>query len=210
MNLRTILFLGLLSFTSLLNAQTLVAAADHMNCVYIGIDNPISIGCDQAVSNATTTNGTLRQIDSKHYIWNPSTPSVNCDLSLLDAKGAVIATQRFRAKRIPDPVITIGSDIGDKAFVSSGKMKAQQGIMCTFPNCDMDLDVEIVGFKLIYVGKRNDYMSIVNKGAKFGSEAMKLINLATPGDIYYIEDIKVNTPGDDAARDIGFITVKIR
>ena len=207
---RTILFLGLLSLTSLLNAQTLVAAANWMGCVYIGIDNPISIGCDQAVFNATTNNGSLRQIDSKHYIWNPSTPSGEANLTLLDAKGAVVATQRFRAKSIPDPVITIGGDIENNAKISSGKMKAQLGVMGVFPNCDMDLDVEIVSYKVTYVGKRQDPKSIVNTGAKFGSEAMKLINLATPGDIYYIEDIKVKIPGDAIAINLASITVSIR
>lgn len=207
---RTILFLGLISWTSLLNAQTLVAAANWMGYVYIGIDNPISIGCDQAVFNATTNNGSLRQIDSKHYIWNPSTPSGEANLTLLDAKGVVIATQRFRAKSIPDPVISIGGDIENNAKISSGKMSAQLGVVCTFPNCDMDLDVEIVSYKVTYVGKRQDPKSVVNTGAKFGSEAMKLIKLATPGDIYYIEDIKVKIPGDNLIKDITPITVSIR
>ena len=44
---------------------------------------------------------------------------------------------------------------------------------------------------------------------RFGSAAQRLVDMASPGDIYYFENIKARCPGDPAARKINSLVFKI-
>jgi hypothetical protein len=60
------------------------------------------------------------------------------------------------------------------------------------------------------VAKRQDPVDAPNRGARFGAQAARLVKIATPGDIYYFENIKARCPGDPAARKINSLVFKIK
>ena len=186
-------------------------AADKMNVFYIGVDNPISIAAAGVSSNSlkVSVNGGGANISGsgKSYVVR-ATSQGDCNVVVTSPDMPSAATFKFRVKRIPDPIPLLGKK-GQSTF-GNGEFKSQEGIIAFLENFDFDAKCAIAGFNIVRLGRREDPVNKINAGGRFGDEAMRLINLAKPGDSYMFTDIKAKCPGDAAGRDIGMLAVNIR
>jgi gliding motility-associated protein GldM len=191
--------------------RSVTVSADKMNVFYIGVDNPVSVVAAGISSNDLSVNGsgsgiTLTPAGRGKYIAKAKNPG---NATITVSGGGLASTKfEFRVKRIPDPIARLGRE--DSGALGTGAFKAQGGVGAWLDNFDFKATCKIEGFVMTRVAKRQDPVDAPNRGARFGAQAARLVKMATPGDIYYFENIKARCPGDPAARKINSLVFKIK
>lgn len=181
---------------------------DKMNVVYLGVDNPITIEVRNAAAADLRVVATGADITggSSKYILKPfAIGEVVVEVSV---KSEVIAERRFRAKRIPDPVVKLGNSKGGR--IGSGEFKAQRGLAPFLENFDFEARCMVAGYIITRIGKDGERQSNVNHSGRFGTSGSALIQQATPGDIYNFTEVRVRCPGDQANRLLNSLAFHIK
>jgi hypothetical protein len=94
--------------------------------------------------------------------------------------------------------------------MGSGEMKKQQGVVPVLSGFDFDAKCDITSFTMLRRPRRDDPEIIRDhKGGRFNADARGMIQKATPGDIYYFEDIRCKCPGDPASRNLGGMVYRV-
>ncbi len=189
--------------------RSVSVSADKMNVFYIGVDNPVSVSAAGVSSNEMKVSGSginLKQVSKGKFMATADRPG---EASITVSGGGLKATKfPFRVKRIPDPVARLGKESG--GAMGNGEFKAQGGVLAMLEGFDFDARCNIQGYNLTYVAKRQDPVESVNAGARYNEKSRRLVMRATPGDIYYFDNIKARCPGDKAGRKINSMVFKIR
>ena len=189
--------------------RSVTVSADKMNVFYIGVDNPVSVVAAGISSNdlKVSPNGISLNKTGKGKYNAKATKPGNATITV--SGGGLAATKfDFRVKRIPDPIARLGNK--DSGALGTGEFRAQGGVAAWLDNFDFDAKCQIEGFIMTRVAKRQDPVDAPNRGPRFSGQAERLKNMASPGDIYYFENIKARCPGDAAARKINSLVFKIR
>ncbi len=186
--------------------RSVAVAADKMNVFYIGVDNPITVSAAGVSSNAlrVSCNGCNLSGSGNNRIVTVDRPG---EVSVVVTGEGLNSTFPFRAKRIPDPVPQLGNSKGGS--MGNGEFKAQGGVLAVLEGFDFDARCAIQGFNIVRVPKRQDAIQNVNAGARYDDKSSRLVQQATPGDIYYFENIKAKCPGDQAGRPLGTMVFNI-
>lgn len=187
-----------------------VVSPTKMNVFYIGVDNPIDVSVSGASLDdvkATMTTGTLTPAGRGKYtvrVPNPAGRTTNVNLTV---GGSQISSNKFRIKRIPDPIPEVGGKSG--GVMRTGEMKAQMGVIARLKDFDFDARFDVLGFEMTVAERGQDLLIVTNSGPKFNDQSQKLLNRAKVGSIYYFDNIKVKGP-DKTTRKLPTISFKIR
>lgn len=190
--------------------RSVTVAAEKMNVVYIGVDNPISVSAAGVSSNDLTVRGeglTVTKNAEGKYIAKATATNANAAVVV---SGKDLPETRFviRVKRIPDPRPRIDGLTGSTA--NSGLVKTFEKVRAVLDNFDFDAKCTVEAFEMIYVPKSGDAMVHQNKGGDFDSECKAFIARAKAGDRFYFNDVLAKCPGDERARNIGSMTVLVK
>jgi hypothetical protein len=109
-------------------------------------------------------------------------------------------------KLIPNPIAKVNGQPGGS--INAGVWKAQQGVIADLENFDFDAKFEVLSFNMFYQPKLQDPGIAAATGPYFSAAQKAFIAKAKPGDIFYIEEIKVKGP-DGLSRKIPGIAFKI-
>lgn len=189
--------------------RAVAISLDKMNVFYIGVDNPISVsaaGVPTSQVQVNATGVTLNSTGGGKYNVRGTTPG---DATITVSGGGASQAFKYRVKRIPDPVPTLGMKFRG-GNLGNGEFKAQGGVIPVLENFDFDAKCDVVGFEFTYLAKRQDPVTEMNPGPRWSGSVASLVQKAKPGDTYLIDDVKVKCPGDAAARNIGSMAFKIR
>lgn len=204
-------FGGESTFEYEVGVRSATVTADKMNVFYIGVPNPVSVTAAGVSSNAVKANcsGCSMTGGNGKYSVTASSPG---EATINVSGGGLPNTPfKFRIKRIPDPVPVLGAGPNKKGgAMGNGEFKAQGGLAAILENFDFEAKCTMDGYELTRVAKRQDPVSAPNRGARYGSDAARLVNAAAPGDTYYFDKVKVRCPGDKAGRRLPSIVFKIK
>lgn len=181
-----------------------------MNVFYIGVDNPFEVSVAGASSNQVNVScaggGCNVKGGSGKFTATVTTPG---DVKVNVTAPGLQKTFNIRAKRIPDPVATLGgTNKGGK--IGNGTFKAQRGLIAVLESFDFDARCDIQGFEFVRVPQRQDPIVKPNSGGTYNSDIQRLVSQAKPGDIYYFNDVKARCPGDKAGRKINSLVFQIK
>jgi gliding motility-associated protein GldM len=171
---------------------------DKMNVFYIGVDNPVTISVTGMTSdkvNASLSNGTIKKTSGSSYIVNVTTVgSTNVVVSGAggDGKTKQLDTKEFRVKRVPDPIAKVGASAGGK--VPAAQFKVQRGVIADLADFVFDVKFQVVSFELTYAAKRQDLITKKATSGAFTSEMLELLNRSQPGDVFYLDEVRVKGP----------------
>jgi gliding motility-associated protein GldM len=192
--------------------RSCTVSADKMNVFYIGVDNPVSVSAAGVSTNNLKVTGkgiNITQVSPGKFNVTASVPDPNASITVSSSDGALPPTSfAYRVKRIPDPKAYLGRL--DGGSMKSGEFRAQGGVLAQLENFDFDARCIIQGYEVTRVAKRQDPVSVPNAGASYVSQALQLVNAATPGDIFYFDNVKAKCPGDVAGRKINSMVFKIQ
>jgi gliding motility-associated protein GldM len=190
--------------------RSAACAADKMNVVYIGVDNPISVSVAGAPSNQVTVSGQGLSIRAggTGYIATGSAPGEG---SITVSAPGITQKFPFRVKRIPNPVPMLGNGPSAKGgLMGSGEFKAQLGIAAILENFDFEAKCQIQDYDCTWIRKNEDPVTSQNNGTRFEGKTATVVGQAKPGNSYLFENIKAKCPGDNVARNIGSLSFRIR
>jgi len=185
-------------------------SAEKMNMLYIGVDNPIRVDAGGVKAEDLNvaihgSGGRISKTGANRYNAKVSSPG---DVRINVSGPGVRSSFPFRTKRIPDPMARLSRSSG--GFMGNGEFKAQGGLGAFLDNFDFDATCVIQGFKLTYIPRRQDAITVQNNGARYGDAARRVVNQAKPGDIYLFTDIKARCPGDNTGRPINSLAIIIK
>lgn len=178
-----------------------------MNVFYIGVDNPVQIsaaGVANSKLQVSIDQGTISGSAGKYTVR--VTQQSNANNVKVSANGKSYGNFPFRVKMIPNPQAECANMPGGR--VNAGVWKAQQGVIAKLDNFDFDAKFEVLSFNMFYQPKLQDPGIASATGPYFSAAQKSFIAKAKPGDIFYIEEIKVRGP-DGLTRKIPGIAFKI-
>lgn len=184
-------------------------AADKMNVFYLGIDNPITVAVAGVPSDKVKLNSTdvlLTDVGDGKYNVQPK--QIGLATIKVIAEGAEPRDVTFRVKRIPDPVARVGKTTG--GTYPAEQFKEAKSVNIFISNFDFDVNCTVSGFNVVRVGKNEDPVEVVNRGADFTERTLKLIQKAAPGDIFYFDEVMGQCPGDSEPRKLNSMVYKLK
>lgn len=185
--------------TPYISWSTASVSADKMNVLYIGVENPLSIGITGVSSqdiNVQIDHGTIQKVGGGKYIIREDSI---CDVRIFvkDNK-SFQRTFYFRAKAIPDPVAWIGAQ--KTQHFTAKSFLDQRGLACIMPDFDFDVKFSTVSFTLTRIGKDGTRQSVQNSGARYEEPAAALVKMAQKDDVFVYSNILAIGPGDKMPR----------
>ena len=174
--------------------NTATIAADRMNVVYMGVDNPISASFSGVPSDkvtVTASSGTLRKTGDGKYILQPSQAKevVITATGILPDGKAVSDKKVFRIKPIPKPLGTVRGEYAAKGSAQNLKLVT---IGAKFEDFEFDVNLNVTEFTIIFPGGLG---SNVISGSKLDDSAQRKADRLKPGDIVRITGIKTKISG---------------
>jgi gliding motility-associated protein GldM len=202
--LATALFI-LLSTVSF--SQHFAVAADKMNVLYIGVENPVSIaiaGVSAESIQVSIDNGAITGSKGKYIVRISDGSTATIDIM---ANGKKVGSQMFRVKRIPTPVTYAGQYKGE-AHVSKAELESITSVNVTLENFDFDVHFEVVSFDMSSV---SDFTSVIftSKTKALTPEMKSQLQSLKSGSKVYFENVTVKAP-DGTLRKIPGVTLKIQ
>ncbi len=181
-----IFFIFLIALSKNLSAQQVAVAAEKMNIVYIGTNNPVTIAIG-GVSNdkikVTATGGDIQKLQNEQYIIIASRPGKMIVSVEWDGK---IVNHEFRVKPMPDPEVVL-NNVGNSR---------PEGIMTQYQNFDFDAKCTISNYHIMYIPKNGDAVDLYNEGANLNAKNREVMQRAKVGDVFQFQVIKLKCPWD--------------
>ena len=170
-------------------------AADKMNVVYRGLDNPLTISIAGIPSDKVSVTGPgISKVSNGKYSISPprgSSRLINITATgTLEGGSRVIDTKEFRVKNIPK---TLGRISGQTGSVSLNKRDLSVSrIEAYFNDFAYDLPVRVIGFDVTISGQSS---ISVTGGDRLSQEAKDAISRAPRKSTVTIDKIRVSVPG---------------
>jgi gliding motility-associated protein GldM len=175
---------------------------DKMNVFYIGVDNPVTIGSSSGweKTQVNMSGGSISGSNDKRIVRvsaiGPASITVTADNKS--------STFPFRVKRIPDPVLKVGSGKGRMPVV---EFRGQQFCRADLLGFDFDLRYTVVSATVYFGGA--GFPSTAIGSITSNSLAPVAANMArcVPGSSVAFTNVKVSGP--DGTRSIDDITIQL-
>jgi biopolymer transport protein ExbD len=187
-------------------------AADKMNVLYVGVDNPISINTFGKKLNQFTLTSENEQVkiepteDGKYNIKVSKTGEITLLVTHLKSKKTQKKT--FRVKRMPNPTVLLAKNKG--GLINSGQFKGPAGMAAWLDNFDFDARCLVQSYTLYYTPKGQSSIKIEHRGGRFSGKVRSALQQAKPTDLYSFVDVKVRCPGDKTSRSVNSLAFLIR
>jgi len=210
---------GIYPFSSsyMVAAPAVAVAAEKMNVIYIGVDNPVAVSAagvsptDLLVNlsgcGATKTGGAGGKFIFR--ATSPGTMQVSVSAKTKDGTKAQGKPMPFRVKKIPDPTPKLGGNLVQGiADVKKLQLSAIGGVGAEVPGFDFDVKFPVISF-IFSANVKGNLKEFTCNGPNLSPEAKMVLQSLGVGGKAYFEDIKVKAP-DGSIRKIATASLKVK
>jgi gliding motility-associated protein GldM len=180
------------TFATIPKPNSATIAADKMNVVYIGVDNPMTISFAGIPDNKVSASAPgLSKVKGNSYVMKPrggKEVTINVKGTLPDGK-PVTDNATFRIKSLPRPTGMVSGQYENVKKTRSSL--AISTISAEFLDFDFKLTPQVKSFLFQVPGKP----SITVTGNKLDARAKSLLSQARRGDLVQIANIQAVVPG---------------
>ncbi|MDX2067134.1 MAG: GldM family protein [Haliscomenobacter sp.] len=192
------------------NDAVLSVAADRMNVLYMGVDNPISVAISGVPADqvkASSRDVQLIETGKGKFIAKAVRPG---KATILVEAPNYRQEVEFRVKPIPDPTAVLQGSYQSNGEVSVSKIKSLKSIDLFIP-VDFETGCKLLGFNLIYISKDRTKLpvQVVNPGHELVQAAQDILANAEVGDMIIFDNPRAKCPGDEASRKINSMSFKV-
>ena len=195
--------------------KSMTVSATKMNVFYIGVENPVSISvpgiADYKLQPKISVGNLKRDPETKNWVVtidgkSKSTKSIISVFAEVEGKLNKMGEQKFRLKRIPDPIPSIGKYT--KGKVKSSVLIGMNGVYARMPEYfDFDYNFKVKEFDMVYVGAGQISKRFTSHNYRFTEEMKDIIKTARKGTRVWFENIVVEAP--EGRRELNPITIII-
>lgn len=179
-----------------------VVSPTKMNVIYIGVDNPISISVPGVPNSkviaspsgggltlAKVAGGSGEQYIAKATTQGDATITITADF---DGKKVNMGAQKFRIKRVPDPVAMVANSKGGP--INKSVLAAQAAIIPVMEGFDFELFARIKSFKITVVRRGRDPIEISSESNALTGAMKDAISQSPLGTKVYFEYVRATLP----------------
>jgi len=185
------------SFTTISKPNSAVIAADKMNVVYRGVDNPMTISIPGIPTSKVKGSAPGLTGSNGKYIMRPGkgrTVTIVATGTLPDGQG-IKTPAEFRIKDLPRPTGTIRGEDGGSGPVRMQRQGLEiSSIGAMLFDFDFDLVLKVTDFSFKVSGQPTVKIS----GNKLNSQAKKALKRAKRGETVQIFDIHAKISGNSS------------
>ena len=186
-----------LGFSTITKPNSAVIAADKMNVVYRGVDNPMTVSIPGIPDNKVNASAAgLSKVSGSKYVMRPGagrTVVISANGTLPDGV-SVGSKSEFRIKDIPSPVGTIRGEDGNGGPVRMERQGLEiSSIGAALQDFDFELKLNVTGFSFKVSGQPTVKVS----GNKLNGAAVSALKRAGRGETVQIFDINTNISGSN-------------
>jgi len=184
---------------------------DKMHVLYIGVDNPLSVSvCGVAAENLVLSmnGGAISGARGRYKIHVSGGTEATLNVSVKkNGIAQPVGAYKFRIKRVPDPVIYVGSVKGD-GFINRVQASYIKTVWVKLENFDFDASFSVLSFDLSFAEK-GGYKTYSAKGPNVTPEMAEALKGIESGDRIWFENVVVKGP-DGSVRKVPGVTVKVQ
>lgn len=198
---------------SLAPAGPVAIELNKMNVCYAGVDNPMYIAVDGVPSAELIVRlkgeGKISGNNGQYMAQFSQPGSAKVEVfHRRNGSEVLLASKEYRIKRIPDPVPVLCGKKG--GLITAEELLSCKEISALLTNFDFDAFFEITGFEITLVPSRSDPIAISVSSNMIPESMLENIKQLSAGGTIFFDDIKVKCTGDQAPRNIGAMSFKIK
>ncbi|NCU05830.1 MAG: hypothetical protein GXC73_17835 [Chitinophagaceae bacterium] len=177
---------GVFELTTTELKPTIAIAAENINILYAGVENPLKIAISDVPENhleIEASQGTLEKKGNRYVLKNLKTGDVVIKIGYYyKTEQKKTEEVRFRVIPFPDPVITIADSRGGRVAASKIAQSKQIAI---------DEEWEITNYTIYFTGKgfKEPFFVAANKSAEFNQKILEAIAQCQPGTTIVVDEI---------------------
>ena len=178
-------------------------AADMMNVLYAGFDNPMSVSASGVSANkisVTMEGGRLEAKGNGKYIARPETVGKDVTFTVtgvVNGASRVMGKVSFQVRKLPDPTAYIKVD-NDRykggSGLSKAKILAAEEIGAAIDDGLLNIPFKVLSFEAVFHDRMGNVRPEVSKSAAFTEEQRELIRTMRRGARFYISKVRVIGP----------------
>lgn len=193
-------------------------SATKMNVLFKNLANPISIsvpGVPNEKIKPVCTNGKMYK-SGESWVIEPDQLDFNGDKTKvlvyaeLDGKDRIMAEQKYRVMKVPDPVAKVGGIAsGD---ITRDQLRLQRLVSATLENFYFEMQFVVTSFEMSVPGQGGMTTTLSSNSYYFSDEQKRLLNSLNTGDKVWIENIKakIKDNDEDTERQLSPIILTVR
>lgn len=187
---------------------TATIAADLMNVLYIGYDNPMSIsvpGTRPQDIITTMDGGTLKMVAPGKYVARPVGGKETVIKVYADngGKQQLVMEQTFRNRRLPEPAPYI--NIGNSRFwggrITRDDMLQAGGLCAAVDDGILDVPFKVLSYDLIAFDGMGNAITCASEGEHFSRKQRETLKRMTRGQRMFVTHVKTVGP-DNMEREL--------
>ena len=183
-------------------------AADLMNVLYAGFDNPISVTAagGNAGVHLSMTGGTLTQRGPGKYTARPAKVGEQVTFTVsgtVNGKQQNMGQFTFQVRKLPDPTafIQVGTDRFKGGRIAKGSIIGAHGLGAAIDDGLLNIPFKVLSFETVFADRMGNFRPEPSAGANFTENQRNLMRELRRGQRFYISKVRAIGP-DGIARNL--------
>ena len=177
-------------------------AADLMNVLYAGFNNPISVSASGIAPDKvhlSMTGGSLTSQGKGHYTARPAAVGSNVTFTVtgeVNGKTQKMGTYTFKVRKLPDPTayIALGNDRFKGGRLAKGSVLGAAGIGAAIDDGLLDIPFRVLSFESVFFDRMGNARPENSDGANFTENQRNLMRSLRRGQRFYVSRVVVVGP----------------
>lgn len=177
-------------------------AADLMNVLYAGYDNPISVsaaGVSADRVSLTMSGGSLTAKGNGRYVARPAAVGKDVTFTVsgaVDGKAQTMGTFSFKVRKLPDPTafINVGGDGFRGGKIAKGSLIGAQSIGAAIDDGLLNIPFRVLSFECVFFDRMGNAIPRRSASAQFTDDQRNIIRSLSRNNRFYIDNIRTVGP----------------
>ena len=177
-------------------------AADLMNVLYAGFDNPISVSASGVPSNkisVTMEGGKLTASGNGKYTARPSAVGKDVTFNVtgvVNGRTQTMGSVTFQVRKLPDPTayIQVGTDRFKGGRLAKAAILGAKGLGAAIDDGLLNIPFRVLSFETVFFDRMGNARPELSKGAEFTSGQRDLVRTMRRGQRFYISRVRAIGP----------------
>lgn len=177
-------------------------AADLMNVLYAGFDNPISVSASGVGSNkisVTMAGGKLTARGNGKYTARPAQVGKDVTFQIsgqVNGHAQSLGNVTFQVRKLPDPTayIAVGNDRFKGGRLAKASALAANGLSAAIDDGLLNIPFKVLGFETVFFDRMGNARPEMSNGEQFTGAQRDLIRTLRRGQRFYISKVRAIGP----------------
>ncbi len=177
-------------------------AADLMNVLYAGFENPVSVSASGVPSNKITltmTGGSLTAQGNGKYIARPEKVGETVTFNVtgvVNGRTQSMGAYSFKVRKLPDPTayITVGADHFRGGRLSKADILGAKSLGAAIDDGLLNIPFRVLGFEAVFFDRMGNTVISVSQTANFTEAQKELVRELRRGQRFYLSKVRCIGP----------------